>query len=111
MFAEETEIGFVGGAPAEEEKLVFGDGCFAHLVGMFALKLIAGGESETESFHKFWSGGLVAFIGEVEAIVGEALAVSKSGEEVCELELVFFCKLSESLRIKCESLVVLCHVR
>ena len=55
VFAEEAKIGFVGGAPAEEEKLVFSNGCFAEFAGVLALKLVAGGKGKTEGFDQFWS--------------------------------------------------------
>ena len=47
VFAEEAEVGFVGGAPAEEEELVFSNGCFAEFAGMLALKLVPGSKRKT----------------------------------------------------------------
>ena len=110
MFPEKTEVGFVGGSPAEEEEFVLRDDGCAKFAGGFALKLVSSGKGESESLNKFWSNGLVAVFGEMKSVVGEAGAVADRGEEIGKVEVVFFCHFKEGFGIAGQPLVVFRHV-
>ena len=76
MFTEKTEVGFISWSPVEEEELVLFDNLGSEVLPGLAGDLLCGGRGKAHRFAQSGGEDGVAFLGVVQAVVGEAAVAS-----------------------------------